>query len=92
MRKDAKRRLRNRSTISALRTLIKKIRAAITAGDEATMVTLQNLVNRRFDQAAAKDVIHKNAASRMKSRINARIVKAKAAKAAATPAAATTTT
>lgn len=86
MRKDAKRRLRNRSAMSALRTLIKKLRTSIAQGDLTSVETLQKLVIRRFDQAASKNIIHKNAASRIKSRVAARIQKAKVAKAAQTPA------
>ncbi|MDB5386790.1 MAG: ribosomal protein [Planctomycetaceae bacterium] len=85
MRKDAKRRLRNRSNVSALRTLVKKFRATVASGDVATAETQYKLVSRRFDQAAAKNILHKNAASRMKSRLMILINKAKAPK-DATPA------
>ncbi|MDB5339747.1 MAG: ribosomal protein [Planctomycetaceae bacterium] len=87
MRKDVKRRQRNRSQTSALRTLVKKYRAAVEAGDTATIDALYKLASRRFDQAAAKHMIHKNAAARMKSRLQLHANKAKAAKANPTPAA-----
>ena len=83
MRKDVKRRLRNRSNVSALRTLVKKFRALVASGDVATAETQYKLVSRRFDQAAAKNILHKNAASRMKSRLAVLINKAKSAKTAA---------
>ena len=85
MRKDVKRRSRNRSQTSALRTLVKKFRAAEAAGDDATVDALYKLASRRFDQAAAKHMIHKNAAARMKSRLQLHANKGKAAR-AATPA------
>jgi small subunit ribosomal protein S20 len=87
MRKDVKRRQRNRSQTSALRTLVKKYRAAVAAGDTATIDALYKLASRRFDQAAAKHMIHKNAAARMKSRLALHANKAKAAKENSTPAA-----
>lgn len=87
MRKDVKRRSRNRSQTSALRTLVKKYRAAVAGGDPAAIETLYKLCSRRFDQAAAKHMIHKNAASRIKSRLKLFANKAQAAKAAATPSA-----
>ncbi len=87
MRKDVKRRARNRSQTSALRTLVKKYRAAVAGGDAAAIDALYKLCSRRFDQAAAKHMIHKNAASRIKSRLALHANKAKAAKASATPAA-----
>ena len=87
MRKDVKRRSRNRSQTSALRTLVKKYRAAVAGGDAAAIETLYKLCSRRFDQAAAKHMIHKNAASRMKSRLALFANKAKAAPASSTPSA-----
>lgn len=83
MRKDVKRRSRNRSQTSALRTLVKKFRAAVASGDAAAIETLYKLCSRRFDQAAARHLIHKNAASRMKSRLMLHANKAKAASAKA---------
>ena len=87
MRKDVKRRQRNRSQTSALRTLVKKFRAAVASGDTATVDTLYKLVSRRFDQAASKHLIHKNAAARIKSRLALHANKAKAAQTTPTPAA-----
>ncbi len=59
----------------------------MASGDAVAIDTLYRLASRRFDQAAAKHMIHKNAAARMKSRLALHANKAKAAKdAAATPA------
>ena len=69
VRQDAKRRLRNRITRSTLRTLIKKYRDAVAAGDAAIVETTYRLVAKRLDQAAAKHKIHKNKAARLKSRL-----------------------
>lgn len=71
LRQSEKRRLHNRQLRSALRTVVKKARLAIASGnaDEAE-AAFRNAV-KRLDQAAAKNLIHKNAASRTKSRLAA---------------------
>lgn len=69
LRKAERRRLRNRSQRSALRTLIKKVRTFVANGNlEGARVALQTVI-RRLDQAADKHLIHKNAAARKKSRL-----------------------
>lgn len=68
MRKAERRRVRNKSQRSTLKTLVKKVRttAATSEGEskEALAVVIQKL-----DQAAAKHLIHKNKAARTKSRL-----------------------
>jgi small subunit ribosomal protein S20 len=60
------RRVRNKSVRSELRTLERKVRSAADAGTaKADLRTLQ----RDLDRAAAKGAIHKNKASRKKSRL-----------------------
>lgn len=76
LRQNAKRRLLNRSQRSTLRTALKKARAAVAGNDAAAATEAVRVLTKRLDQAAAKNVIHKNAAARTKSRL-ARIVKAK---------------
>lgn len=69
LRKAERRRLRNRSQRSALRTLIKKVRTFVANGNlEGARVALQTVI-KRLDQAADKHLIHKNAAARKKSRL-----------------------
>jgi small subunit ribosomal protein S20 len=75
MKQSAKRRLQNRSQRSALRTAIKNARQAATAGGEQAEETIR-LAVKKLDQAAAKHLIHKNAAARTKSRL-AKLAKAK---------------
>ena len=70
MRKAAVRRERNRSARSALRTIIKKCRAAGAGSDPAAAEAAFRLVVKKLDQAAAKHLIHKNAAARTKSRLS----------------------
>ncbi|WP_094602913.1 30S ribosomal protein S20 [Sporomusa silvacetica DSM 10669] len=66
---DAERRARNYSVRSAIKTSTRKVEEAVTAGkaDEAKNL----LINAAsvIDKAAAKGVIHKNAAARKKSRL-----------------------
>ena len=69
MRQTSKRREHNRSMRSSLRTQIKKVRAAAAQGDAATGRTEMNHAAKALDQAAAKGIIHKNKAARLKSRL-----------------------
>ena len=67
-RKSAKRRLLNRAQRSALRTAVKNARTAAEAGGAEAEAILK-LAVKKLDQAAAKHLIHKNAAARTKSRL-----------------------
>jgi len=69
LRKDNRRRLRNRPQRSALRTMVKKLRALAAGGDAEGAKTHLQAVIKRLDQAADKHLIHKNTASRQKSRL-----------------------
>lgn len=68
MRKDVKRKLRNRSIKSTLKSLIKRFKETVAGGDQVAIKGLLSELFKRFDQAAAKKIIHKNKASRIKSR------------------------
>jgi small subunit ribosomal protein S20 len=71
-RQNERRRLRNKSVRSELKTRIKKARAAFEAqapqAEELLRVAL-----RRLDKAASKGIIHPNQAARRKSRLMRRI-------------------
>ena len=69
-RQNEKRRLRNRTVRSELLTRQKTALAAAGTEDEAE--TLRTAI-KKIDKAAAKGIIHKNAAARKKSRLMARI-------------------
>jgi small subunit ribosomal protein S20 len=73
MRQDAVRRARNRSTKSALRTQMRKVREAITAKEVETSKTEFRALVKKLDRAAARNVIHPNRAARTKSRLSAAI-------------------
>jgi small subunit ribosomal protein S20 len=72
-RQNEKRRVRNRTYKSKARTLIKKAFIIIEEGniDNAKAATLDAV--KALDKAAAKGVIHKNNASRRKSRLMTRL-------------------
>ena len=69
LKQDAKRHLRNVSTKSRIRTLIKKVRASVTE-KQATVATEQlKIAISALDTAAKKHIIHPRNASRRKSRL-----------------------
>ncbi len=61
--------LRNKMVKSALKTSIKKFENAITAGNVDEAKVLLDSAIRSVDMAASKGIIHKNVASRKKSRL-----------------------
>lgn len=71
----------NRSNRSKLRTVLRAMREAITAGDAQAANTQYRATVSILDKSVQKGVLHKNTASRYKGRLNAR-VKALATKAA----------
>lgn len=75
LRKDRVRHARNQNALSELRTLKKQIVGLLDQRkrDEAAKFLPQ--VVKRFDQAAAKRIIHKNVASRLSSRLARRLTK-----------------
>ena len=52
---------------SELKTDIKKYQAAVAAGDTALAQETYKAAVKKIDQAAARNIIHKNAAARKKS-------------------------
>jgi small subunit ribosomal protein S20 len=77
LKQDLVLRDRNRSVKKNLRTQCRKVLDAVEAGNTDLAQTEFRLSAKKLDQAAAKKVIHRNAASRTKSRLSARIKKAK---------------
>ena len=69
IRQNQKRRLRNRHFRGRARTTIKQARQAMTAEDLETARAKTLDAVRALDKAAEKGVLHKNNASRRKSRI-----------------------
>lgn len=70
-----KKTLRNKMIKSKVKTVIKKVEAAIAAGDkEAAQANLLVAIS-EIDKAASKGVYHKNNASRKVSRLTAAVNK-----------------
>ena len=73
LRQNLERRDQNRSAKSELRTLCRKVREAVTAGDTAEAESQFRLATKKLDRAGDRRVIHPNAAARVKPRRSARI-------------------
>ena len=73
VRQNEKRRTINRSNRSALRTSIKKLRAALSGSDKTGLAELLPQTISKIDKAVQKGVLHRNAAARYKSRLTARV-------------------
>lgn len=69
LRQNEKRRERNRSAKATLKTQIRKVRDAVAANDVTKAEAELRLTTKKLDQAASKRIIHKNKASRTKSRL-----------------------
>ncbi len=77
LRQQERRRVRNRAVRSTLRTFIKRVRTAVEESNFEKADADFRLTARKLDQAAAKGVIHRNTASRYKSRLQHLIKTAK---------------
>ncbi len=69
VRQNEKRRAVNRSSRGSLRTQIKKLRAALAAGDKTQSQELLIPTIALIDKSVNKGVLHRNAAARHKSRL-----------------------
>jgi small subunit ribosomal protein S20 len=72
-RQNDKARKHNASLRSMVRTYIKKVNAAIEAGDVEAAKTAYAAAVPVIDRIADKGIIHKNKAARHKSRLNAQV-------------------
>ena len=61
--------LRNKMIKSKIKTLVKKVEAAVAASDKAAAATALKEAVVAIDKAAAKGIYHKNTAARKVSRI-----------------------
>ncbi|MCV6627061.1 MAG: 30S ribosomal protein S20 [Cellvibrionaceae bacterium] len=72
-RQNEKARQHNASLRSMVRTYIKKVVAAIDAGDAEAAKAAYDAAVPVIDRIADKGIIHKNKAARHKSRLNAQV-------------------
>ncbi len=77
LRQNEARRLRNRAVKSALRTQLRRVHEAVSAGEIETAEAEFKLAAKRLDRAGHQNIIHKNKASRTKSRLQRLIKSAK---------------
>jgi small subunit ribosomal protein S20 len=68
-RQNERRRLRNKSVRSILKTEAKGARAAAGSGDRETAETAYRAAARRIDKAVSKGVLSRGTAARRKSRL-----------------------
>lgn len=89
--KSAKKRVRrnaraatvNKSRVSQMRTYIRKVEEAISAGDEAAAKAALKEAQPKIQKAATKGLVHKNTADRKVSRLAKRVKSIKGATTAA---------
>jgi small subunit ribosomal protein S20 len=77
LRQSENRRERNRAVKSALRSMIRKVRESVTAKNVAQAEEQMRVAAKKLDQAASKNIIHRNKAARLKSRLQRTIKTAK---------------
>jgi small subunit ribosomal protein S20 len=69
MRKNEARNLRNRTTKKIIKTQLKKFAEAVETGSPEQLREEYNATVKKLDKAAAKRVLHPNAAARKKSQL-----------------------
>ena len=72
-RQAEQRRAHNSSLRSLVRTMIKKVSAAVSSGDPVAAKTAYDSAVPVIDRMADKGIIHKNKAARHKSRLNTQV-------------------
>ena len=65
--------LRNKMFRTQLKTDIKKYQAALATGDQAAAQAAYKAAVKKIDQAAARGIIHKNAAAHKKSQFTKKL-------------------
>ncbi|MBN2405891.1 MAG: 30S ribosomal protein S20 [Coriobacteriia bacterium] len=70
---NAKAQERNKAVKSGLKTAIKRVDAAVTAGDKDAALEAARTASRALDKAASKGVIHENQAANRKSGVMNRV-------------------
>lgn len=73
IRRNERRTIVNRSRVSRIRTLIKKVESALGAGDKAAATEAMIAMQPELARGVAKGVVHKNTAARKFSRLTKRI-------------------
>jgi small subunit ribosomal protein S20 len=74
LRQNEARRVRNRAIKSTIKTQLRRVREAVSSGNLEQANTEFRVAAQKLDQAGQKRVIHRNKASRTKSRLQ-RLIK-----------------
>lgn len=82
IRRNARRDVINSARRSSIRTIVKKVEAALLAGDVKKAEAELKAAQPAIDRGAAKRVVSKKAAARIKSRLSSRVKALKGKKAA----------
>jgi small subunit ribosomal protein S20 len=74
-RQNIKRRITNLNALEAIKKTAKQVRKLVTAGNKSEATKALSSAFAALDKAAKKNIIHKNNASRHKSRLAAMVTK-----------------
>jgi len=78
LRSSEKRRQRNRTAMKGVKKHTRAVADALTGGDAGAVSTAVVAATKKLDKAAARGVIHKNKAARLKSRMAKKLATLKA--------------
>ena len=73
IRTNEKRRQRNLAVKSELKTLVRKTREAVEAGDKEAAIEALRVASRKLDKAVSKGGLHRNQAANCKSKLVRRV-------------------
>ena len=73
IRTNEKRRQRNLAVKSELKTLVRRTREAVEAGDKEAAIEALRIASRKLNKAVSKGVIHRNQAANRKSKLARRV-------------------
>ena len=73
IRTNEKRRQRNLAVKSELKTLVRRTREAVEAGDKEAAIEALRIASRKLDKAVSKGVSHRNQAANRKSKLARRV-------------------
>ena len=77
LRQNKKRRIHSKAIKSSLKTQLRKVHQAVDGNDADARDSAFQAAVSSLDRAASKNIIHRNAAARLKSRLSAKVKAAK---------------
>ncbi len=73
VRTDERRRLHNKAMRSSMRTAVRRLSEAVSAGDKDKAGAALSVAMKRIDKCAKRHIIHRNNAARRKSQLARRV-------------------